>query len=341
MTRLDTEIFSRPDAFHTAFVRGLKAILQQNSLGAFILTCANATTQPEFNDELQTGLEQAYQHLIQRSKANAQEAGEDAQVFRQLQTLGLENLPPTAYRNLQPWLLQYNAMRAFRPLRHAASVPDTLRVPFDADGFHFNKPFMLREQLWEGQAYGHTLSAYYNKYPFAEYHLLWLPDRERQQPQFLTSAYHELVWRLCSDLNQGLPGFAMAYNALGALASVNHLHFQSYLGKALPITHGQWRHNGGDQDYPLTVLRFTEPDEAWRFIEQLHEMNQPYNLLYSTDAIYCIPRKRQGSYIQPDWSPGFAWRELCGDIVTVTEGDFQALTAQGIAMALGRLSVEL
>jgi hypothetical protein len=343
MAGLASDIFSQREAFHAAFANGLQSILGQHSLGAFILACANASGQAVFDEALGPELTREYQALAQGLNDNNTAAGgtEDLEVFHCLQALGLENLPPTMLREILPWHLQFNAMRAFRPMRHAASVPETLQQAFDPNGFHFNKPFMLSEQFWEGQGYGHQLSAYYNKYPFADYHLLWVPDREQGRPQYLERPYHDLVWSLSHDLNTALPGFAMAYNALGAYASVNHLHFQSYLGEPLPVTRKIWRHNGGNEDYPLAVMRFEEPDEAWRFIETLHHMNQPYNLLYSGGEIYCIPRLRQGSHPQPDWSPGFAWRELCGDIVTAKRDDFDALSAQDITTALGHLSVTL
>lgn len=343
MNRLDTDIFSQPDVFDAAFTDGLQRILGQGSLGAFILACANASGQSDLNNALDAMLLSQYRQLKQAYLAgdHAKGVAEDLQVFRQLLDLGLENLPPTSLRTDGPWQLQFNSMRAFRPQRHAAQVPESLLIPFAPSGFHFNKPFMVKEQLWEGRGYGHTLSAYYNKYPFADYHLLWLPDREKQLPQFLLPQYHELIWQLCRDLNESLPGFAMGYNALGGYASVNHLHFQSYYGAALSISDKRWRHNEGDRDYPIDVYRFHEPAEAWRLIQQLHEMNQPYNLLYTAEAMYCIPRKRQGDYVQPSWSPGFAWREVCGDLVTVERQEFDRLSAQVIELELGKLGIVL
>ena len=343
MNRLDTDLFSHPETFSTEFTAGLQRILGQHSLGAFILACANASGQAGLYQALGALLEAEYRDLRQDYLAGVEANGvaEDLQVFVRLLELGLENLPPTSTRTTGPWQLQFNAMRAFRPQRHAAQVPERLDIPFDPLDFHFNKPFMVKEQLWEGSGYGHILAAYYNKYPFADYHLLWVPDRDRQLPQFLPRQYHELIWQLCIDLNESLPGFAMGYNALGGFASVNHLHFQSYLGEPLPITYGLWQHNDGQQDYPLSVYRFHQPEEAWRLIQQMHEMNQAYNLLYTDEAMYCIPRLRQGTYEQPLWSPGFAWREVCGDMVTVEAEDFDRLTAQAIESELGKLKVVL
>lgn len=339
MMEFDKDIFHNIETFHEAFVNGLHNILDQDSLGAFILCCANATNQQAISGNMMAALSQSFARLCESDTQSAN--AEDQQVFQKLREIGLQNLPSTVVRQENPWQLQFNAMRAFRPMRHAASIPDTLKVDFNAEGFHFNKPFMLKERFWEGRLDGRLLTAYYNKFPFADYHLLWLPDRDRQAPQYLTREYHEYAWRMCYELNTRLPGFAMAYNALGAYASVNHLHFQSYLGVALPITDARWQHNGGGEAYPVAVNRFTESDPAWEWISHLHQINQVYNLLYTAEAVYVIARQRQGRYHQPEWSPGFAWREVCGDIVTTTETDFQSLDSDRISSALKTLYVKL
>ena len=255
--------------------------------------------------------------------------------------LGLENLPATEKRQLGPWSVQYNAIRGFRHTRHATDSPEALLIPFDTNGFSFNKPFMLQEMFWQGTFRGHTLSAYYNKFPFADYHLLWVPDRELGQSQYLQQAYHHLIWQLVEELSPVLPGFAMGYSSIGACASVNHLHFQSFIGKPLAVTEPCWRHNGGDQEYPLQAHVFTQAKDAWQLIEQLHLQNQPYNLLYSHGRIYCLPRQKQGSVELPAWSPGFAWREVSGEMLSLSRADYLDMSRETIESSLACWRIEL
>ncbi|MBD3670416.1 MAG: hypothetical protein HUJ29_06550 [Gammaproteobacteria bacterium] len=343
MSLLGHEPFNDQDAFGHAFSVGLESILEQGSLGAFILSCANAYGQASLHHVLSAKLELHYRDLLEALDGGQAVPGsdEDRTVFAELSEIGLDHLPLAESRPCGPWQLQYNAMRAFRPMRHAAAAPESLQQPFNVDGFHFNKPFMLKEQFWEGRAGRHGLSAYYNKFPFADYHLLWVPDREAELPQYLLQPYHELMWRLCDDLGSRINGFALGYNALGAFASVNHFHFQSYIGEPVPIVSDRWQHNGGNEAYPLSCFRFDSPDEAWCLIQELHSGSQPYNLLYTKGMMYCIPRQYQGRYPQPSWSPGFAWREICGDMVTVRRRDYEELTDDVIAAALATAAVTI
>ena len=332
-------IFADPETLHAAFAAGIEAMLAQGTLGAFVLGCANAGNQWSLQRALGGALVAEFARLQDGLRAGrlAVANAEDLAVFERLAAWGPERLPPTARRAAGPWRLQYNALRALRPQRHAATVPATLRQAFNPEGFHFNKPFMDRERLWEGRWRGHALAAYYNKFPFADYHLLWVPHRGEGLPQYLTAETHALMIELTRELGAGLPGFAMSFNALGAMASVNHLHFQSYVGEPLPITASHWRHHGGARDYPLSCEVDDRADSSWRFIESLHAANQPYHLLYTPRHVYCIPRKRQGSYAQPSWSAGLAWCEACGDLVTTTEQDYAALTAEALTATLAGL----
>jgi len=232
-------------------------------------------------------------------------------------------------------------MRGFRPLRHASKAPVGLHVPFKPDDFHFNKPFISKELFWQGEFQGHGLAAYYNKFPFADYHLLWVPDREQEHSQYQQQTYHHLIWALVDELSSALPGFAVGFSSMGGCASVNHLHFQSYLGDRLSVERNCWRHNGGDEAYPLSVSVFHRPEDAWLLIQQFHAQNQPYNLLYTRDKIYCLPRLRQGSIQLPEWSPGFAWREVCGEMLSVKREDYLCLSQQDIEACLAQWRVDL
>ena len=68
-----------------------------------------------------------------------------------------------------------------------------------------------------------------------------MPDRQRCLPQYLVWEVHEYTWRLVQHLGKSLPGVRVGYNALGAFASVNHLHLQLFVRQQpLPIEHRRW-----------------------------------------------------------------------------------------------------
>ena len=114
---------------------------------------------------------------------------------------------------------------------------------------------------------------------------------------------HEYVWRLVQYLGRSMPGVRVGYNALGAFASVNHLHLQLCVrDRPLPVEHGCWRHHGGERAYPVDCLVCSSADQAWGVIAQLHEQNTAYNLLYAPGRLYCLPRKKQGEFPLAEWS---------------------------------------
>jgi len=247
----------------------------------------------------------------------------------------------TEQRQLGDWELQFNLLRAFRPKRmgaNANTAGPSMQLPFNPDGFHFNKPFLRPETFWNGSINGHTVDLLYNKFPFVESHGLLVPEREQCLPQFLDQHYHQFVWDLTSELGERLPGVGLAYNSYGAFASVNHLHLQMFLrAQPLPVMAPHWRHNGGADAYPAGCKAFDRPLDAWAFIATLHDDKQPYNLLYLPGRLLCVPRARQGSYQQPDWTAGFAWYEMFGGAVAFNRADYQALGADTIGAELARV----
>ncbi len=337
---MNPPLTSRP-ALRQAFNAGLCAMLEGGGLGPFILVCANGSYDPDVQAATGEGLERLYRELDRDFRA-ALENGrdiraveEDLLVFLKLRTVGLERLKATERRRAGAWEVQFNHLRAFRPKRIAARVPEGIRAPFDDGAFHFNKPFMQKEAFWSDALGGRDATLYYNKYPFADFHTLLVPERERQLPQYLTEDIHDWLWRLTLELGDTLDGVAVGYNAFGAFASVNHLHFQLCLKpEGFPVAAPGWRHNGGGEDYPAACHAFVERDEAWRFIDGLHQKAQPYNLLYLPGRLYVFPRRKQGTYNQPAWTAGFTWHELAGGMIAFNREDYETLDDDAIRQAL-------
>ncbi len=340
-------IFASPGAFSRAFSAGLSSLLNGGGLGPFILVCANATFDPDTHaaadglEALYRALREKYVHALE-SGAAIQEVEEDLLVFLKIQAVGLERLKHTEQRRVGKWEVQFNHLRSFRPKRIAARAPAGLRVDFDEAGFHFNKGFMRKEAFWEGELGGKNATLYYNKYPFAPFHGLLVPERECRQPQFLTVEYHTYVWEVAQQLAQTLDGVGFGYNSIGAFASVNHLHFQMFLKPAgFPVMNADWRHNGGGEAYPAPCLAFDDSREAWRCIEALHFRDEAYNLLYLPGKLFVFPRPKQGTYPQPAWTSGFTWHELAGGIIAFNREDYERLDEPAIQAELARLGAGL
>jgi diadenosine tetraphosphate (Ap4A) HIT family hydrolase len=206
--------------------------------------------------------------------------------------------------------------------------------PFDATGFHFNKPFLAKEVLWQGELAGLATRLLYNKFPFAPWHGLLVPEPEQQRPQLLTPETHGWAWQVAQDASTAIPGFGLAYNSYGAYASVNHLHFQTFVrDQPLPLQSLEPNH------YPLALQRFTDARDAWCHIDALHAAGTPYNLVYDRNGLHVVARARQGETTLHAWSPGFAWSEVAGVFSVSSREEYEGLTEAAIDQALTELRV--
>jgi diadenosine tetraphosphate (Ap4A) HIT family hydrolase len=177
----------------------------------------------------------------------------------------------------------------------------------------------------------------YNKFPFAPWHLLVVPEPAQTLPQFLSQTHHARMMTLVAEQASVLPGLGMAFNSLGAYASINQLHFQGFVRETrLPVELPRWQHRGGDEAYPLECWHTTSTQDAWQMIESLHQAKQPYNLLYRADGCYILPRKGQGRVELPNWAQGIAWHEACG-VFTLAERHMLEGTGAEISQQLGKL----
>lgn len=332
MPHTDTALFASPAAFRRAFERGLEHLLELGGLNLFILVAANAGFEASLFDALRERLQLHYRRHSERlheafTHGNlVDEADDDLLVFLKIACIGFDALVPTEQRQAGPWEVQFNHLRSFRPLRGSQRPMTSIQAPFESQGFHFNKPFMQQEVLWSGELQGTHFNLYYNKYPFVDLHSLLVPEPERCLPQYHREDMHVFLWRLVAQLAEGLPGIRVGYNALGAFASVNHLHYQLFLrDRPLPVEQSQWRHNGGDDSYPVDCRCFTSADQAWRFVDALHARNEAYNLLYAPGRMYCMPRRKQGDFSLAEWSNGFSWYEMCGGMITFNHQDYTRL----------------
>lgn len=338
--------FSSFPTLRQRFVSGLDQMLEQHpGLGVWILVLANAAQDPVLWQPLRDKLIRrrqehatALRQALRRGESLDAPA-DDLLVFLKLQALDLgpdefELLQVEPPRRLGPWELQFNPLRGYRPARMSEVRVQGIMQPFDATGFHFNKPFLAKEVLWQGELADKPARLLYNKFPFAPWHGLLVPEAQQQRPQFLTPELHGWAWDVARTAGQAIPGFGLAYNSYGAYASVNHLHFQTFVRtQPLPVQCCD------PLTYPLAVQRFGDAPSAWFHIDTLHSTLTPYNLIYDAAGVSVIARARQGDIALQAWSPGFAWSEVSGVFSVSSREDFEHLTESDIERALTTLRV--
>ena len=344
MPKLPAPLASLP-ALEDAFAEGLGEMLERHrGLGVYILVLANAAFDGALWTRLAAPLAQRHADLAEaiaatlRSGDRLDAPDDDVLVFLKLLAIGFPQLQQTRSRRAGPWALSFNPIRALRPPRMSGAKVDCLRRPFDPAGFHFNKPFLAREVFWDGELLGKPARLLYNKFPFARLHGLLVPQPALELPQYLTPELHGWAWEVCSLAGAAVPGFCLAYNSLGAHASVNHLHFQSFVQEVpLPVQDPVFVHNGGEVAYPLPCRRFADAAEAWFHLDELHQRDTPYNLVYAPGSLHVLARAPQGSRVQAAWNAGFGWSDLAGAITLFSRDEFERLSEAEIAAELASL----
>lgn len=345
-------IFASEQAFQALYRQKLLTLLKDKSassdfgLGAFILVCANAYFNRDLLAALDNDLRKAFLHIREKyfrlfaeGQILPERNAEDLLVFLKIALVGLEQLRVAEFKQIDAWTLQFNHIRSFRPQRAAGRAVASLAVPFNENGFHYDAALCQRESFWSGEILAKNAALLYNKYPFARWHALMVPEPDKKLPQYLTREHHAWAWHATQALAQELPGFGMGFNSLGTFASVNHLHFQTFIEPhGLPVTNPVWKHNGGSREYPLECLVFERWESAWEWLEPICQQDTTsFNLLYTPGKIYGFERKRQGTYRHSHWTSGFAFYELSGNMITFSHEDYSELTCHLIEKEFKKL----
>lgn len=336
--------FDSPAVFETCFVEGLERQLDDGSLGALILVLANATFEQRLWQRLHRRIAVHFEVLADRLRDLLQTGGkleasqDDQLVFLKLLAIGLDHLETTRFRRAGHWELQYNPVRGLRPPRMADQAASGISAPFEPHCFHFALPHLAKELFWQGLLDGRETRFFYNKFPFVSGHLLMVPETEAFHPQLLTRDMLEFGWRFLDDAGATLPGAGAGYNSYGALASVNHLHFQVFVREdPLPLEQVHWTHNGGPEPYPSDVLVAGSVQETWRILSEAHDAGQAYNLVLRPGVAYVLPRRLQGSYECAPWSGGHAWYEMAGGAVVTCRQTFGNLDGSALSAELAKV----
>lgn len=320
--------------FKKLFASKLKAMLSDDELGAFILVLANSQQDALLRKELADDLKRTFSRLKHNFSAGRLNAPQDdIDVFKQLVDVELDDIQPWLYKKTGDWEVAYNSMRRLRPARASSQVMRSIRQAYDESKFHFNKPFLKPEILWQGEHKGVASRVLYNKFPFSDYHLLIVLSPEENRPQLLTQDTHAYAFFLVDEVSEKFPGFGIGFNSLAAGASVNHFHFQGFVREQnFPV-----ENITGDDAYPLSVKQFTDSESSWACIQSLIEQDVAFNCLYRKNTCYVFPRKHQGTVALPDWLNGAGWLDVAGVMTVSDEDTFNAVDEKAISHALALL----
>jgi hypothetical protein len=341
---LSDSIFSDAAQLERQFAEGLGAMLAAHAgLGVYILVLANAAYDEALWDALAPDLAARHAELESgvlaalRAGERSAETDDDLLVFLKLHAIGFERLQKMRSRSAGPWTVMFNPLRALRPPRHSGQAFDGLLRAFDAAQFQFNKPFLAKEIFWQGELAGRAARVLYNKFPFARLHGILVPEPLRELPQLLTQAHHEWAWQVCGA--SAIAGLCLGFNSQGAGASVNHLHFQSFVQRApLPLQQAGFRHNGGELPYPLPCQRFDDAVAAWTAIERLHRQQTPFNLVYRAGCVHLVARVPQDSAALDTQSRSYGWSEMAGVVTRFGRAAYEDFSADAFAAELARFA---
>ena len=323
------QVFSSSDHYRQAFEKGLVDIIHHQTAGTFILGCANTFQHAELLEKNIGLLQSTYDNiarqyqLCKEQNIEPDDSADDAAVINRLIEIGFENLNPVQSKTISlgsiSFTVNYNQLRSFRPSRMSGAKKLDINTAFNEDGFHFDKEFLIKETFAEGSFHGRQLSLLYNKFPFVDYHALLVLDKHLHHNQCLTENHLDFIAMFMAQIQTQIPELVIAYNSLGAGASVNHLHFQLYLEKApLSIFSSEINLNGGTKPYPIPCIIFNEQKDCWSHIKELHSSNAQYNLIFKGNKIYCFHRQATVIEFNNIDVSMYGWAEMAG-IFTVTD----------------------
>jgi hypothetical protein len=241
------------------------------------------------------------------------------------------------------FVLQLNMMRAFKPERSGHGANPGLRAAPKPGDFNYNWPaceaevFLPMQIPTDGGDVG--VDCLFNRYPFASYHFLWVPERRQHHGQYIHADDDLRILQAAWAFVQHLGGsIRLCYNSLGCHASVNHLHLQGFLAEK-------------DQKLPFekiipgalakdTVVNWHGVNATWipkcegrdvisdlqRFMKAVEQQDQTgeriaYNLCMSQDGIACFARLAQGvdpyqsALARHNFTGGLGFLEMLGEFV--------------------------
>ncbi|NIP44067.1 MAG: hypothetical protein GWO08_06350, partial [Gammaproteobacteria bacterium] len=132
MRELDS-FFRSPQALHQKFRQGLWRLLEQDSLGSFILVLANALQDGDVWQAMQQALHSRLLELEQHIEGTTDSGfnPDDLTVFFRILAMGFSSLEPVQIHRAGPWEIQQNELRGLRPARMSQQSPTQLYQEFN------------------------------------------------------------------------------------------------------------------------------------------------------------------------------------------------------------------
>lgn len=229
-------------------------------------------------------------------------------------------------RHVGSFVIAHFPPRSMRPSGTATEKITRTFEPFDEAKFNYLQ--VASETFQRADAGDYTANLIFNKFPFTRMHGLWVPRIEEKQPQLLTQPEHEAV---LAQISGAPSGYLMGFNGRGAYSSVNHAHFHVMKDDtkvpALVM-----------EEYPAERQVFDHGPDSWQFVSDLNRHNIPSSVLYSPNNVLVFPRQFQGEDNKPDWTSGFAIREMSGVIPVTDRHQFESMDGHEISEALRNAS---
>ncbi len=262
------------------------------------------------------------------------------------------------YRALRP-----NATKT-KPIGRQADPksvhPDNERTcPFGCVDPTKGNSLLNREVSWgdkDQKINGRIWRAQFNAATFEENgHFLWVPDiydpKQRRSQMVL---YEDVLDIL--GLSHNSNNMIFFYNDPHAGGTVNHIHFQSFyrndnspmaieksklslLAKIKEVAISRL------EGYFIEGLVFnndTNPqlaDIIFRFVDLLQNRHIPFNLIFSKDKVYLMPRNPEGEIVKEFPTGVLVSAELCGKIIIVDEKTYNSTDFNKIKAAFSKITV--
>ncbi|MBU1124947.1 MAG: HAD family hydrolase, partial [Candidatus Omnitrophica bacterium] len=175
-----------------------------------------------------------------------------------------------------------------------------------------------------------------NVNPFLEGHILIVPERAMNHRQYFIPQVASVGLGILRMV--GLRSYKVAFNSIGAFASINHLHLQAldYGRERIPVENAArsilFKRRGVTvealADWMVRTVLLSSDDEIMlgrellAFASVLHAEEQPFNIIFTYAApryyAYVFPRKFQGP---SKFGTGVAYLELGGEVLFVKQED--------------------
>jgi len=259
------------------------------------------------------------------------------------------------YRALRP-----NATKT-KPIGRQADPksvhPDNEKFcPFGCVDSTKGNSLLKREASWEGQVNGRVWRAQFNAATFEENgHFLWVPDINDPKQRRSQRVLYEDILDI-SALSRKSSNMIFFYNDPHAGGTVNHIHFQSFYrndnnpmaiekSELSPLAKIREVEISRLKGYFIEGLVFNNDinpqlvDIIFRFVDLLQNRQIPFNLIFSKNRIYLIPRNPDGEIVSEFPTGILASAELCGRIIIVDRKTYGETDYKKVEAAFGKISL--